>query len=443
MTKEDRYIRRRLRQARRQARAFYRCRTYPIDRHKIVFCNIEGTVGYGCNPKYICEELRRRNALRRARGEQPYDLVWLVDDTSLPFPDDVRVVSNTLAHRAYELSTAAVWVDNSRKQLEVRKRPGQFYVQTWHASLSPKPIGLQRGASFSKIAYLVSKHDADMTDLVLTNSRWMEDVVLHDGLLYDGAYVRTGSPRNDILVNDRTECRRRLRQNYGIPDGTQLLMYAPTFRSGSQGTVRSIEKNNKMPDFEAVCQALHDGLGGTWKILLRLHPQLTARHITGGVTSENVIDVSGEADMFETLAACDALLTDYSATMFDAAFMHVPVFLYAYDLQAYIAERGQLLWPDLEGLPFPVAKTEESLLAAIREFDPAPYQESLEAFLQEAELREDGHSAERAVDVIEEHLARGRSSKPCAETGTPFARSVQSSPSACTISQRISSTLRS
>ena len=152
MTKEDRYIRRRLRQARRQARAFYRCRTYPIDRHKIVFCNIEGTVGYGCNPKYICEELRRRNALRRARGEQPYDLVWLVDDTSLPFPDDVRVVSNTLAHRAYELSTAAVWVDNSRKQLEVRKRPGQFYVQTWHASLSPKPIGLQRGASFSKIA---------------------------------------------------------------------------------------------------------------------------------------------------------------------------------------------------------------------------------------------------------------------------------------------------
>lgn len=111
--------------------------------------------------------------------------------------------------------------------------------------------------------------------------------------------------------------------------------------------------------------------------------------------------------MFETLAACNALLTDYSATMFDAAFMRVPVFLYAYDLQAYVAERGQLLWPDLEGLPFPVAQTEESLLAAIRNFDCAPYETALEAFFQKAELREDGHSAERAADVIEENLARG------------------------------------
>ena len=107
MTKEDRYIRKRLRRARRQAREFYACRKYPIDRHKVVFCNIEGTVGYGCNPKYICEELCRRNAVRREKGKQPYDLVWLVDDTSLPFPPDVRVVKNTLRNRAYELSTAA------------------------------------------------------------------------------------------------------------------------------------------------------------------------------------------------------------------------------------------------------------------------------------------------------------------------------------------------
>ena len=81
MTKEDRYIRRRLREGRRQARAFYHCRKYPMDPYKIVFCNIEGTVGYGCNPKYICEELRRRNVTRREAGEQPYNLVWLVNDT--------------------------------------------------------------------------------------------------------------------------------------------------------------------------------------------------------------------------------------------------------------------------------------------------------------------------------------------------------------------------
>ena len=404
MTKEDRYIRRRLREGRRQARAFYHCRKYPMDPYKIVFCNIEGTVGYGCNPKYICEELRRRNVTRREAGEQPYNLVWLVNDTSLPFPPDVRVVENTLKNRAYELSTAAVWVDNSRKQLEVRKRPGQFYVQTWHASLSPKPIGLQRGASFSRIAYLVSKHDANMTDVVLTNSKWMEEHLLHDGMLYDGAYIRTGAPRNDILVGDRTECRHQLRQKYGIAEDTRLMMYAPTFRSGSQGTARKIQKNTQMPDFAGLRQALRDGLGGEWQILLRLHPQLTARHISGGVASNGIVDVSGEADLFATLAACDALLTDYSATMFDASFMRVTVFLYAYDLHDYIAERGQLLWPELQGLPFPVARTDEELQDVIRTFDRASYEQTLEAFFTEAELREDGHSAQRAADLIEERL---------------------------------------
>ncbi len=257
MTSEDRYIRKRLREARRQAREFYYCRKYPIQENKIVFMNIEGTVGYGCNPKYICEEMRRRNKARRDNGEKPYDLVWLIDDTSLPFPDDVRVVKNTLKNRAYELSTAEVWVDNSRKQLEVRKRPGQFYLQTWHASLSPKPIGLYRGKSFSKIAYIVSKHDSQMIDLVLTNSKWMEEI-LHKGLLYDGEFERTGSPRNDVLVGNRDICRKRLREKYGISAGTRLIMYAPTFRGGSQGGKRGIDKNNRFPDFGALKNALDE-----------------------------------------------------------------------------------------------------------------------------------------------------------------------------------------
>ena len=150
--KEDRYIRRRLRQAGKQAREFYKNRKYPINPRKIVFTTIEGSTGFSCNPKYIALELLRRR--------QDLDLVWLVDDMTKEFPTGIRKVKNTLQNRAYELSTAAVWVDNSRKQLECRKRPGQFYLQTWHASISTKPIGLQRGVSFSRIAQLVSRHDS-------------------------------------------------------------------------------------------------------------------------------------------------------------------------------------------------------------------------------------------------------------------------------------------
>ena len=119
LSKEDRYIRRRLRQGRKQAREFYYCRKYPINPKKIVFTTIEGTTGFSCNPKYIALELLRRR--------RDLDLVWFVDDMSKEFPAGIR------------------------KQLECRKRSGQLYLQNWHASIATKPIGLQRGASISGV----------------------------------------------------------------------------------------------------------------------------------------------------------------------------------------------------------------------------------------------------------------------------------------------------
>lgn len=99
-------------------------------------------------------------ALELLKRRQDLDIVWLVDDMTKEFLAGIRKGKITLKNRAYELSTAAVWVDNSRKQLECRKRLGQFYLQTWHASIATKPIGLQRGASFTKIARMVTEHDS-------------------------------------------------------------------------------------------------------------------------------------------------------------------------------------------------------------------------------------------------------------------------------------------
>ena len=80
LTKEERYIRRRLRQARKQARYFYYCRKYPINPKKIVFTTIEGTTGFSCNSKYIALELLQRR--------QDLDLVWLVDEMTKEFPPE-------------------------------------------------------------------------------------------------------------------------------------------------------------------------------------------------------------------------------------------------------------------------------------------------------------------------------------------------------------------
>ncbi len=375
-----------------QSLPFYLWRLRPIQRKKMVFTTIEGTTGFTCNPKYIALEL-----LRRKKG---YELVWLVNDMTKSFPEGIRKVHNTLGNRARELATAAVWVDNSRKQLEVRKRKGQFYLQTWHAKLGFKPTCLDRGASFSRIAELVSRHDSEMIDLVLSNSDWY-DRTLPTGMIYTGPTLRSGSPRCDILLNGRAEQRERIRAQYHLAPDTRILMYCPTFRGGSQSTNRTIEKGDHAPDYDRLIRTLDVRFGGSWVIFLRLHPQLTARHIAAHAGNKHLIDVSQVDDMYELLAACDAFLTDYSSAAFDAAVMNIPIFLYCDDYNEYEGERGKLLW-NLRELPFPLAEDDDELERQVEDFQQVEYLENLAKLFKECGVEESGEASKRVVDFIEQ-----------------------------------------
>lgn len=407
MNEEQRYIQKRLWKARFQSIPFYLSRVFPVKKNKIVFCCIEGTTGYTCNPKYIAEELIKQNK----SSDKKYELVWLVNDITKRFPKEIKVVKNTLWNRAYHLTTAHFWIDNSRKQLEARKRKGQIYIQTWHAKLGFKPTCLDRGASFSKIAYLVSKHDSDMIDYWLSNSDWY-DKTLPTGSLYEGKTLRTGSPRCDILVkasNDKAfkdKIKLRLCEDYGIkaenPDEIHFLMYAPTFRGGSQGTNRTVEVGDHFPDYQVLKDDLENRFGDRWIIALRLHPQLVARNLDSGVSSNDItIDVSRVDDMYEILAGCDAFMTDYSSAAFDAAVMKIPVFLYCDDYAEYEGERGKLLW-NLRELPFPLATDNQELEQKIEKFVDEHYQKELDKLFFETGMVEDG----KAVYNVAKHVKK-------------------------------------
>lgn len=394
MNQEERYIKKRIWKARIQSIAFYVCRIFPIRKRKIVFCCIEGTTGYSCNPKYIAEECIRRNQ----EGKTNFELVWLVNDITKQFPNEINVVKNTLWNRAYQLSTAHIWIDNSRKQLEVRKRKKQVYIQTWHAKLGFKPTCLDRGSTFSKIAYLVSKHDSDMVDYWLSNSDWY-DKTLKTGSLYEGKTLRAGSPRCDILVNRSDMDKNKIIQRYMLPQDANMLMYAPTFRGGSQGTNREIETGNHMPDFNQLINNLEDKFGGSWYIFLRLHPQLTARHINSEVSNDCLIDISKEDDMYEILAGCDAFMTDYSSAAFDASIMRIPVILFCDDYDDYQNERGRLLW-DFKELPFIFARNDDELSQMVLKFNNQRYVDDVYAFLEKNRVIEDGKGKDNIVDFL-------------------------------------------
>ena len=368
-------------------------RIFPINKKKIVFTTFEGDGGYCCNPRYIADEL-----LKRDKG---FELIWLINNTAKQFPPGIRGIKNSFWNRAYHLATASVWIDNSRKTYGTAKRKNQLYIQTWHAAIGFKPVGLFREKLFPKIAYLVSEHDSKLIDYVISNSEWCTRLI-PDMLLYNGTIIKTGSPRCDIFFIRREEIYRDIRSRYALPQDAKIVLFAPTFRGGSQKGSRKVFVEEPTLDFSRTIKALEQKFGGTWFVFLRLHPQLAAQFnkfpLKNGVTG--MIDVSQADDMNEIAAASDVLITDYSSSAFDVINMYMPVFLYTEDLEKYIKERGKLMW-DMHSLPFSVAEDNDELVENIEKFDTEEYKKKVDEFSQEHGVLEDGHASERVVDTIE------------------------------------------
>lgn len=383
------------------------CQVFPVQQDKIVMWTFEGTGGYGCSPKYIAEEILKRNR----EGKTSFKIIWLLENLEKEFPKEIVKVKSTLWTRAYHLSTARFWIANTRTFYGTKKRKGTIYLQTWHGSVAMKPIGRYRGDALPKMAYLVSRYDSKMIDYALSGSRWCTQM-WPDGLIYDGKILETGSPRCDVLFSGTKEEHVRSREKYKIPLDAKIMLYAPTFRGGSQNKNRNVNAETCSVDLERLVETLEKRFGGVWYVFLRLHPQLAARmdHLPIKKASERFIDVSQRPDMNEIIAACDACLTDYSTAIFESFLTRMPGFIYADDLKEYVADRGKLMF-SMEEIPFPVAQDNDELAEAILGFDQEAYEKKVEQFIQKAGIMEDGRASERVVDLVEELADRRRSDR--------------------------------
>ncbi len=397
MLTESEYIVHRKKQAEELSDKFRQMhKLYPIQKNKIVFSAFEGDGGFCCNPRYIAEELHRRG--------NDYEMVWLTNDTTRFFPDYIHVVEDTTDNLVYHLATARVWIDNYRKPFGTLKRKGQYYIQTWHASIGFKAVGLYRGKAFPKIARLVSEWDSNLADYFISNSDYC-DRVYPKKLLYNGPTLRTGSPRVDCLINCKEELHTKIRDRYGVSHDTKLLLFAPTFRGGNQKGKKQVLVDAPNIDFSRLICSLEKKFGGGWKVLLRLHPQLSAKLAEMPLLKkdEKLIDVSQAPDISELMGACDMVITDYSSCAFDACFASIPVLLYADDIQEYIENRGQFMWKK-EELPFDISETMGGLIDNVMSFDFNKYQKRADDFICRNGVTEDGNASSRVSDVVSQLL---------------------------------------
>ena len=361
---------------------FYFFRIFPIQKNKIVCSNFYGK-GYGDSPRYIVDELLNR--------DKKYDIVWVVQDNQMTdFPAGIRKVKiNTLKY-IYELATARVWIFNSRKNIAIKKRKEQFYIQTWHGGIAFKKIekdviGLDE--NYVKQA----KEDSKAIDLLISNGDFCTQMYKR-AFWYDGKILECGTPRNDVLINsDKKKIRKLVYEFYNFKPEENVLLYAPTFRDVYRGNPYDI-------DFESLKTELDRKTGTNWKILVRLHPN--EKNPEKWIQfSDNVINACEYKDIQELILASSILITDYSSTMFESMIANINVLLYANDIEHYNNERGTYF--KFEELPFKLAKNNKELISIIKSIDFDDIQKEYKRFKQQLGLKENGTASQKVCDVIE------------------------------------------
>ncbi|MFE0802056.1 CDP-glycerol glycerophosphotransferase family protein [Streptomyces sp. NPDC058812] len=279
---------------------------------------------------------------RKAREIAPHLRgVWVVrdeeyaaDTAALP-PDTEHVILGSAAYRRVT-ERATFFVNNVNWPGAVAKRPGSVHIHT-HQGTPLKYMGADL------LGRPGARHGVDVPQMLRRADRWDYSLVAgrYAERVWERAYpchftsVRTGSPRNDVLVGAGPEDGRRVRERLGVPEGHTVVLYAPTRREYRRG--------GHVERFDLARLAADLGDGHT--LVVRLHPSLATGPARGMGLSELhrrgvLIDATDEPHVEDLMLASDLLITDYSALMFDYALLDRPIVIHADDWGAYTASRG-------------------------------------------------------------------------------------------------------
>lgn len=365
-------------------------RTIKIQPNKVFFFTQESR--YGCNPKYVCEELLSRN--------EDVEIVWRLPKkgrNEIPF--NVKGVRPGTLEFYKEIYSSAVLVANSYIYVDQKLllNKGTVFFQTWHGSLGIKRFGKEdmKGLPRQRKASVVS---GKMTDYCITNSKFVSSS-LRNTYWPNTPMLEYGHPRNDLFfdsnIEKRTLIRKKICSLWELPEDTKFVMYAPTFRDAKNFDCYDI-------DFKRVINALSEKFGGKWCVILRYHPSLAGiyqnMNTLNGDDDIQVINATNYMDMQELISITDIAITDYSSWIYDFMLLRKPGFIFATDLELYNNERG-FCYP-LETTPFPICKNNDDLVESIINFNNDEYITKLEEFLVDKGCVEDGHASERVVDKI-------------------------------------------
>ena len=289
----------------------------------------------------------------------------------------------------YYLLTSRVIVtdDYCRYMRTIKLREGQKLFQIWHACGAFKHFGLDAPSKLSRREEIATHSQYSAVAVTAENCR---KAYARAFGISEEKCLPIGLPRTDIILANSEKMKSEIFEKYPELKDKTVYLFCPTFREKNGGRIK-YETGIDWADFSAK-------LNDDEVLVIRRHPIM--EYSLTDKEYPNIIDLSTESTLALT-AACSVMITDYSSVIYDACLLDVPMVFYCPDIKEY--ERGfYLKFPD--DLPGETVTEPDELLGALRRAKENPPVERIQKFRNGQMSACDGHSTERAVELIKSWL---------------------------------------
>ena len=329
-------------------------------------------------------------------------------------------------HPAYYLymARAGLWVFDSRQEPYITKGRSVKYLQTWHGT-PLKKLGLDiegmnmAGEKGDIEAYREAfRRESAQWDYLIAQNDFSAETFKRC-FAYNGKILKTGYPRNDELIRsggepDNPELSKDDKingnsgQNGAATAGDRdrfTILYAPTWRDDRYIGGGWYAYSSPL-DFEK----LEKMLGNRYRVLVKPHYLVRMRKgdIPESVIKSGFVEIcDGSEEINALYLKADAMITDYSSTMFDYSLLDRPMIFFDYDIKEYADVLRGFYFDFEKEAPGPICLTTEAVAEGVKDSrEPAwteLYGGRIKAFRHKYNMYDDGRAAQnvwRAVSTV-------------------------------------------
>jgi CDP-glycerol glycerophosphotransferase len=364
------------------------CRIFVTKKDNLILFVVYGGSRYDDSPRFVYEQMKKDPAFDK------FELVWAFQK-----PEEIaEVTEGKIRIDTWEYFKTALaakyWITNSSVSRGLSfqgKHNAIIYFE--HGIVAIKTIGvdIKEGNESFHVKEIERKNH------IFIGGTEAEENILKEAWKLDSEVVyKIGLPRNDELYHCTRERIAKLREQFKIPQGKKVILYAPTFREYNRDETLTVYFK---PPIDV--NRWKSCLGEEYVLLMAGHYEIQKMILQDD--DEFVINCFGYPHINDLMMVSDVLVSDYSSIIFDYAILERPILAYAYDFDEYERKRG--VYPGYEQIFHNgIIRTEDELIQRIQQLDYEAERLYTRDHIKNRFLSGDGNAAKTFVELFKKDI---------------------------------------